>query len=127
MIDKNIIINAYNDPNGITSDFNLNLLTRMNRELGANFDIRQFKHHTFYEEESGEVLSFLVSLIDQRVFFKTIDLEVTFEKDEKIHTEISRKYSLQELETVAEKDNFDVVNHFMDSKKYFTDTLWKVR
>lgn len=125
--DKNIIINAYDDPNGITSDFNLNLLSRMNRELGANFNIGQFEHHTFYEEESGEVLSFLVSLIDQRVFFKNMDWEVLFKKDEKIHTEISRKYSLEELETIAEKDNFDVVHHFMDSRKYFTDTLWKVR
>ena len=125
--DKNIIISAYNDPHGITSDFNLNLLSRMNRELGANFDIRQFEHHTFYEEETGEVLSFLVSITDQNVFFKNMDWDLTFKKDEKIHTEISRKYSLQELDSIAEKDNFDVINNFMDSRKYFTDALWKVR
>ena len=125
--DKKIITLAYNDPAGITADFNLNLLTRMNRELDANFRIDQFEHFTFYEEKTGEVQSFLVSLTDQSVFFKNLDWEVAFKKGERIHTEISRKYSLEELESIAQKDNFDVVRHFLDSRKYFTDTLWRVR
>ena len=125
--DTRIITEAYDDPAGITAAFNLNLLRRINRELDANFNLEQFKHLTYYEEDTGEVQSFLVSLAHQKVFIKQLDWEVSFKDGERIHTEISRKYSLSELELVAQKDNFDVVRHFLDSKKYFTDTLWRVK
>lgn len=124
--DPTIITAAYNDPNGITAAFNLNLLKRMNRELGSDFILENFKHYTFYEEETGEILSYLVSKKDQIVRFSEIDLEVKFEKGEHIHTEISRKYDFEELESIAKKDGFEVVQHFIDSKNYFCDTLWKV-
>jgi uncharacterized SAM-dependent methyltransferase len=125
--DVKIITDAYDDPHGITADFNLNLLKRMNRELGADFKIDHFEHLTFYEPESGEVQSYLVSKKDQAVNFEKINFNTFFRKGEKIHTEISRKYDLEELETIAKKDNFTVINHFLDSKKYFTDTLWQVK
>jgi dimethylhistidine N-methyltransferase len=125
--DTKVITDAYNDPHGITAAFNLNLLRRMNRELGADFNLENFRHLTYYEEETGEVVSYLVSLVQQSVYFKELDWKVHFHQDERIHTEISRKYSLEELEAVANKDNYDVVSHFLDSRKYFTDTLWKVR
>ena len=125
--DKDIITTAYDDPHGITSAFNLNLLTRMNRELGSDFKLDSFEHLASYDEKSGEMKSYLVSMKGQKVVFSDIDIEVYFSKGEKIHTEISRKYDLGELESIASKDNFEVINHFTDSKNYFTDTLWRVR
>ncbi len=125
--DQKVIVDAYNDPQGITAAFNLNLLTRMNRELGADFRIEDFSHYTFYEKETGEVLSFLKSLKEQKVSVSSIDREFQFGKDEMIHTEISKKYSLKELETIAEQQDFEVINHFLDSKQYFTDTLWRIK
>jgi dimethylhistidine N-methyltransferase len=125
--DEKIITAAYDDPYGITAAFNLNLLKRMNRELGANFNIEKFRHHTFYENETGEILSFLVSSVDQDVHFKEINLDVSFSKEERIHTEISRKYDFDELNTIAAKDGFEVIHHFVDSKNYFCDTLWRVK
>ncbi len=123
--DPEIIINAYNDPHGITASFNLNLLRRMNRELGADFHLDNFKHYTLYEPETGEVLSYLVSLKEQRVNFSDLQWKVRFNKDEFIHTEVSKKYSLAELEHLANGQGFEVIEHFLDDHEYFTDTLWK--
>lgn len=123
--DPAIITNAYDDPQGITAAFNLNLLTRMNRELGADFNIDDFKHYTYYEPGLGEVLSYLVSLKDQKVYIDELKLEVNFKKDEPIYTEVSKKYSLEELENLAVGEGFEVVKHFLDSNEYFSDTLWR--
>ncbi len=125
--DPQIISLAYNDPHGITAAFNLNLLQRMNRELGADFDTNSFVHHTFYEPQSGEVLSYLVSLRRQTVRFAHINMEVSFEAFESIHTETSRKYSLSELEELAADQGFEVLEHFSDERNYFVDSLWKIR
>lgn len=125
--DPRTITAAYNDPHGITAAFNLNLLSRMNRELGADFNIKQFMHHTFYEPVSGEVLSYLVSLKQQSVNFTTLDWKTEFAAFELIHTEISKKYSIPELETLAKEQGFSVTEHFTDANKYFLDTLWKVK
>lgn len=124
--DINIITSAYNDPHGITAAFNLNLLTRMNRELGADFNLNNFDHLTYYESTSGEVLSYLVSQKEQTINFKKMNFQASFGKGERIHTEISRKYDFEELNFVAGKDGFEVINYFVDSNKYFTDALWKI-
>jgi len=124
--DPKIITAAYDDPNGITAAFNLNLLKRINRELDADFKPDAFEHHTFYETGSGEVQSFLVSKKEQSVHINKIGLCIHFKKGERIHTEISRKYDFKELETIAENDGFEIIQHFVDSKKYFCDTLWRV-
>jgi len=124
--DPEIIKAAYDDPKGITAAFNLNLLKRINRELDADFNVNAFEHLTYYETESGEVQSFLVSKIGQTVTIKKIGLSIHFKKGERIHTEISRKYDFKELETIAENDGFEIIQHFVDSKKYFCDTLWRV-
>lgn len=121
-----IIRSAYDDPHGITSKFNLNLLKRMNKELGADFKINGFSHYTFYEPVSGEMLSYLVSKTDQVVYFEALDWHVEFMKSEFIHTEVSKKYHINELEMIAESQKFSVVQHFFDNKNYFVDTLWKL-
>ena len=125
--DPRIIAAAYNDPHGITASFNLNLLSRMNRELGANFDLQHFMHHTFYEPVSGEVLSYIISLKEQNVNFKALDWKTDFEAFEIIHTEISKKYGIPELESLAKAQGFQILEHFTDDKKYFLDTLWEVK
>jgi dimethylhistidine N-methyltransferase len=124
--DPQTILDAYDDPHGITAAFNMNLLTRMNRELEADFDLDSFEHYTFYDEATGEVRSYLRSLRDQVVHFNSLDSAYPFASEELIHTEISRKYSLQELESFAAKLDFKVVRHFLDSRNYFTDTLWEI-
>ncbi len=124
--DPEVITLAYDDPNGITAAFNLNLLTRMNHELGADFNIERFKHYMYYEPESGEVLSFLISQENQSVYFPGLNREIKFKKYELIHTEISKKYSLPELEKLGASQGLKLISHFMDSKNYFSDTLFKI-
>ncbi len=124
--DPRVILQAYDDPRGITAAFNLNLLTRMNNELGADFNPESFRHYTCYEPASGEVLSYLISLENQRVYFSALDLTIIFEKNELIHTEVSKKYTLEELEKLALSRGLEKVSHFLDSKNYFTDTLFKI-
>ena len=124
--DPKVIIDAYDDPHGITAAFNLNLLSRMNRELGADFNVEDFNFYTHYEEETGELRSYLKSLKKQLTSIASIGKEICFEKDELIHTETSKKYSLEDLESLVSHLDFEVIHHFLDTKSYFTDTLWKV-
>ena len=73
-----VILDAYDDAKGITKQFNLNLLERMNRELGANFDIAAFDHYAIYEPVSGEARSYIVSLKNQKVYFESMDKTIDF-------------------------------------------------
>lgn len=117
-----VIHKAYDDPHGITRNFNLNLLDRFNRELNANFDRDQFEFYCYYNPLSGEVRSYLVSLTDQIV--DLADEQIRFKKDELIWTELSKKYSFQELEGMAQTAGFEVKKHFLDIRSYFTNSLW---
>lgn len=124
--DPDTILNAYNDPAGITAAFNLNLLRRMNRELGANFELKDFKHWEAYNPITGETKSYLVSLKDQHVFINKLNRSFHFEAWEAIDVELSKKYSLSELESLAAQAGFTVQEHFFDEKRYFVDSLWRV-
>jgi len=119
------ILAAYNDKLGITKAFNLNLLERINRVLGADFDLSQFDHYPTYDPISGETKSFLISLKDQIVELPKLNQSVHFKYAEPIFMEISKKYSVDELETLSMETGFTLVNHFFDCKHYFVDTLWK--
>lgn len=121
------ILNAYNDKQGITRRFNMNLLKRMNRELGANFDVDKFDFYPFYDAFTGDVRSCLVSLEEQIVDVSAIDRSISFEKNELIFTELSKKYSLAEVEEIAELSGFVFQEHFLDSRRYFVDSLWEKR
>lgn len=123
--DPQIIRQAYDDVQGITAAFNLNLLTRINRELGADFDIDKFAHHPVYHESDGAARSFLISREKQTVFIKALNSEFDFQKCEPIYMEISQKYNLTMINEIAEKSGFEVVQNFFDDKFYFTDSLWK--
>ncbi len=120
----NIIRRAYSDAGGVTRSFNLNLLARINRELDANFVIEQFDFYCSYNPQNGEVRSYLVSLCEQEVYLGKLDLQVQFREHELIATELSRKYTFAELEQLASECGFRVSQHFLDGRKYFTDSLW---
>ncbi len=120
---KEIVLPAYNDAAGITRDFNLNLLKRINRELDADFDIDNFEHAPEYTEEEGIAKSFLKSKKKQTVHIKELNKSFHFEENELIHTEISRKYNDQILENLLEDSSLKITGKFLDSRKYFADYI----
>ncbi|WP_020529423.1 L-histidine N(alpha)-methyltransferase [Flexithrix dorotheae] len=124
--DPKIILNAYNDASGITKRFNLNLLERINRELGANFDLNKFMHYPVYDPQTGTCKSYLISLEDQVVEIADLNDKIEFEAYEAIHTEISQKYSVSELKEIAQKAGFGMTHQFYDERKYFLDSVWEL-
>jgi len=118
------ILDAYNDGQGITAAFNLNLLKRINRELDADFDPVQFEHYPVYDPGTGACKSYLVSRIAQQVQFGSGDT-IDFRENEPIFMEISQKYSLPETDYIARQSGFRSTQTFFDSKKWFADILWE--
>lgn len=118
------ILNAYNDGKGVTAAFNLNLLTRINRELDADFDLKQFQHYQTYDPISGACKSYLVSLQKQTV--KIENDSILFEENELIDMEISQKFSEERIEELREESGFKRIGEIKDSKKWFVDTVWQV-
>lgn len=121
-----VIAKAYDDEEGFTRQFNLNLLARINKELEGNFDISQFEHYPSYDPLSGEARSYLVSSKNQKVLIKKLKKEFTFNEGEIIHTEISRKFSFEEIEELCFESGFRLVENFSDTRNYFVDSLWAV-
>lgn len=124
--DRETMIRAYNDSQGVTAAFNLNLLRRINRELGGNFDVRRFRHHSTFEPNTGGVESYLVSLERQNVLVGGLCRTFEFERGEPIHTEHSHKYTETEIRRLARKAGFTIDANFYDSRKYFVDSAWRV-
>ena len=116
------ILNAYNDKAGITAAFNLNLLTRLNRELGADFDPAKFQHYQTYDPVSGACRSYLVSLTEQKVAIG--DLIFPFRQNELINIEVSQKFSPGEIADLAEQSEFKLLKNIHDSKSWFVDSAW---
>lgn len=123
--DKAVLENAYDDSQGVTARFNLNLLTRINRELGGHFDLRKFRHRANYDENLGRVEMYLDSLCDQQVAINQIKLDVHFAFGEPIHTENSYKYSMAEIDHLAEESGFLVEARWVDSKGRFSENLFQ--
>ena len=125
--DPDRILAAYDDPHGITAEFNLNLLHRANRELGANFKVDKFKHYASYNPENGEARSYIIAKEEMDVEVKALSKCFHFKANEYIHTEISKKYDLQELEDLAAEFSFEIKEHFTDSNKDFVNSLWELK
>lgn len=117
------ILAAYDDKAGYTKEFNLNLLKRIDKELKANFKINNFQHYATYDPVSGACRSYLISTRQQSV--KIDEAEINFEKNEPVFMEISQKYSIKEIDEILLQCGFEVMSHFFDSDKYFTDVLLK--
>lgn len=119
------ILSAYNDKEGVTKAFNLNLLTRINNELGANFNVENFDHFPTYDPLTGETKSHIISKKRQTVYIESLDESFSFDAWEAIHTEVSQKYSMKMIEAYAAEAGFEIVHNFMDSNQYFVDSLWR--
>ena len=118
------ILAAYNDDAGTTSRFNLNLLNRINLDLGANFVVENFEHYANYDPKTGACKSYLISLEDQIV---NIDgNEIQFEKNEFIDMEISQKYADIEIDELMASVGFEYIKNFYDKRHYFVDSIWRV-
>jgi len=123
--DPDIILAAYNDRQGVTREFNLNLLRRINRELGADFDLSAFRHWPVYNPLNGDMKSYLVSEKEQTVRIEALELEIPFRKWEAIDMELSKKYDRPEITWLAEYAGFEAEQWFFDEKEYFVDVLFR--
>jgi len=117
--DKSVLNAAYNDKAGVTARFNLNLLARVNRELGGKFDLGKFAHYAFYNDDKHRIEMHLVSKTEQQVYVRALGRTFAFGKGETIHTENSYKYSLDQIAVLAEDSGFAVKKNFTDKKKWF--------
>ena len=122
--DPDVIRAAYNDAAGFTRDFNLNLLARINRELGGDFKLESFEHTPFYDLASGTARSSLRSTAEQDVHIAALNSDFHFRKNEVIHTEISQKYDERLIGELTSAAGFVVDKAFVDSRGYFTDQIW---
>jgi L-histidine Nalpha-methyltransferase len=118
------LISAYDDLIGVTAAFNLNLLARINRELGADFDLQQFAHAALFNEATHSVEMHLRSGTRQKVTIPEASISVEFEKDETIWTESSHKYSQDELVTLAQHSGFRPQAQWMEQTWGFAENLW---
>ncbi len=118
-----VVLPAYNDAAGITRAFNLNLLARINRELGGDFDLERWEHRPSYDEREGVARSALVSVIQQSVRVDALEQSFDFDAGEPIHTEISRKYSAEILREILKGSGLELERIFLDSRAYFGDFL----
>lgn len=117
------VLAAYNDQEGITKNFNLNLLERINRELNADFDLTKFDHYPTYDPETGACKSYLISLEDQKVTINHQDT-FAFQKNEHIYMEISQKFTAEQADEMAKNTGFIPAAKFFDSRKWFMDVVW---
>ena len=125
--DIDLLISAYNDSQGVTSEFNMNLLRRINRELGGQFALDSFRHIGTYDVFSGAMESYLVSLKEQDVFIEEIGRSFHFRSWEPIHIEYSYKYLESDIENLAFETGYKLLDQFYDSNRYFIDSLWQVK
>ena len=115
---------AYDDSLGVTAAFNLNLLARINRELGADFDPRSFRHVARYDDGEGRVEMYLESAREQTVRLASLDLEVAFAEGERVHTENSYKYDLEDLKRLAAETGFEHARTWLDRAGLFSSNLF---
>lgn len=124
--DIDLLLHAYNDKEGVTAQFNLNLLHRINKDLGANFDVDKFRHYSTYDVFTGAMESYLVSLEKQTVRIDALHSEFHFNAWESVHTEYSYKYLESDIEALAAGTGYKIEGAYHDSNGWFTDSLWRV-
>ncbi|HEV7743554.1 MAG TPA: L-histidine N(alpha)-methyltransferase [Pyrinomonadaceae bacterium] len=121
--DKRVLEAAYNDALGVTAAFNLNVLARINRELGGNFDLRAFQHRAIYNEELGRVEIYIESTREQTVAISELEMEVQFHEGEQIHTENSYKYDPNNIARLASATGFVHGRTWLDAEERFSSNL----
>ncbi|MCC6463711.1 MAG: L-histidine N(alpha)-methyltransferase [Planctomycetes bacterium] len=121
------LLAAYADPKGVTARFDLNVLARINRELGGEFDLKRFDYHCVYNPVLGAIEAYLVSRERQSVRVAALGRAFEFEAWEPIHLEYSFKYNPTDVHHLARATGYEVVSEFTDSHEHFIDSLWRVR
>ena len=117
------LLAAYDDPIGVTAAFNLNLLARINRELGADFDLTAFRHEARYNASQQRVEMHLRSMRDQIVTIPRAGCSVSFLKDETIWTESSHKYRAEDISAIAVRNGFRCDSQWIDTEWPFAESL----
>ena len=123
--DEFLIEPAYNDKAGFTAQFNLNLLTRMNRELGCNFDIHEYVHYAFFNRKKDRIEMHLKSKSDQEFRISGSDRIFQISQDETIHTESSYKYSEKKIQELAIRSGFSLEKIYSDNNNWFNLVMLK--
>lgn len=123
--DPAVLEPAYDDADGVTAEFNLNILRRINRELGADFDLATFRHRAFYNADKSRIEMHLESVRDQEVHIDALGETYAFEAGETIHTENSYKYSPDMVRRLAESSGFRVDRKWTDADEWFALYLWR--
>ena len=123
---KAILEPAYDDSQGVTAEFNYNLLDHLNRRFQGNFNRQHFRHWTFYNSELGQIETYLRSTQPQTVELKALNLTVDFREGETIHTEISRKFNRQEMAQELAQAGLPVLKTWSDSQEWFDLVLSQV-
>jgi L-histidine N-alpha-methyltransferase len=121
--DLEVLNAAYNDAQGYTAEFNLNLLNVINRELSADFDLRAFSHRAYFNEDMSWIEMHLCSRRDQQVSIRDLDLQVSFARGETILTEISRKFTGQALAGTLRQAGFGLEQDFTPGNNYYSLVL----
>lgn len=124
--DPAVLVPAYDDDAGVTAAFNKNLLVRINRELGGDFDLDQFVHRANWNDKQSRIEMHLESLIDQCVAIDALGLSVWFKRGESIHTENSYKFTMPMIEAMVENGGFVLEQTWSDPKRWFTVHLLRV-
>ncbi len=121
--DEDVLNAAYNDKEGVTAAFNLNLLNVLNREIEADFDSEKFKHHAFFNQDESQIEMHLIATEPQTVKLSALEEEINFEKGDSILTEISRKFTFSTLRSMLEEAGFRLDEHFSPDNNYFSLVL----
>ncbi|MEJ2114972.1 MAG: L-histidine N(alpha)-methyltransferase, partial [Gammaproteobacteria bacterium] len=123
--DSVVLERAYNDSEGVTAMFNLNILNVLNYKLGANFDLKKFSHQAIYNEKFQQIEMYIISQCVQDVSFPVLNKTISFEKGEKILTEISRKYTQTSIKKLLEMSGLVEAVHYQPANEYFSLILAK--
>lgn len=123
--DKEVLERAYDDSEGVTAKFNLNVLNVLNYKLGTNFDLNNFSHQSIYNDKQQQIEMYLTSQCIQEIKFPVFDKTIKLENGEKILTEISRKYTKASIKNLLEKSGLKEAMHFEPSNEYFSLVLAK--
>ncbi len=125
--DVAFIQKAYNDSQGISEKFNKNLLYRINKELGGNFDLNLFSYSSIYNVKEGAIVSNLISKKQQTIEIKSLNKVFSFSKGETIHTESSYKYNQNDICYLAKKSGFSIIQNLFDNQHFFTNSIWQLK
>ena len=124
--DEKILYDAYNDSQGVTAEFNKNILKVINGKLGADFNLEYFAHEAIYNSSDNRIEMYLISNSDQKVFIKDLNLEIEIERGEKICTELSRKYDRQKVEAMLETAGMEIIEWMTDEDSLYALSLCKL-